>query len=99
MESSQSQPVVEVISPLVALMENQVEENNKLDYLGLKSTIVNSNIDAKKFKDIKSGKFNLLFGTPESWISEIWKEVLGSPFMLDNVICIVVDEVHNKGTW
>ena len=96
MESSQAQPVVVVISPLVALMQNQVEESNKLSYLGLKSSI----LDITLMKEIKSGsgKFNLLFGTPESWISDKWREVLGSTFMLDNLICIVVDEVH-KVTW
>ncbi len=94
MESTQPDPTVVVISPYVALMQNQVDEANQLSYLELNPCV----LDVKKIKDIKSGKFNLIFGTPESWISDKWLEVLGSNFMLDNLVCIVVDEVH-KVTW
>ena len=89
-------PVVIIISPLVSLIEDQVISSNSMpSSLGLSA----SKLDVKYFKEICEGKFNLLFGTPESWLNNTkWREMLSSRLFIQNLVCLVVDEVH-KVSW
>ena len=51
------------------------------------------------YHDIVSGKCNILFGTPESFIcNKLWRNMLTSKFYVTNLVCLVVDEVH-KVVW
>ena len=77
---------VVVVSPLVSLIEKQICSSRKFN--------LSPSIDANKFTEISEGKFNILFGTPESLaFKEVEREML-SLFFDQNLICIVVDEVH-----
>ena len=83
-------PIVIVVSPLVALMINQVEEANLKKGLLLNAVRLESSVS---FREISSGKFNLIFGTPESWLLNTqWRDLLSTKVFVDNVVCIVVDE-------
>ncbi|XP_066910771.1 bifunctional 3'-5' exonuclease/ATP-dependent helicase WRN-like [Clytia hemisphaerica] len=94
-DSLYDNPTVIVLSPLVALITSQVYEAGKLDYLGLNACA----LDLKEHSRIVDGKFNLIFGTPESWLNNSkWRDFVSSNFMVNNLACIVVDEVH-KVSW
>ena len=88
-------PIVVILSPLAPLIDDQVKSANAMEYLGLTACAISH----ANFSDVSGGKFNLLFGTPESWIDNFkWREFIGSNLMVENLVCIVVDEVH-KVTW
>ena len=95
MKDIRENPVIVVLSPLLSLIEDQVANANSVEFLGLNACA----LSYEKYEDICSGKYNLIFGTPEAWINNSkWRNFLSSPLMVHNLVCIVVDEVH-KVTW
>ena len=86
-------PIVIVLSPLLSLISDQISCANSSGF-GVRAV----KLDTQLYDDISSGKYNLVFGTPESWLSKKWKDMLGSNNFKKNLVCIVVDEVH-KVTW
>ena len=86
-------PVVVVVSPLVALMKDQVREAEKL---GLTAFQLGVNGDA----EILSGRGQLIFGSPEQWLLDTkWRDLLKSDLFMDNLMGIAVDEVHLMYKW
>ncbi|XP_076146136.1 putative ATP-dependent DNA helicase Q1 [Alosa pseudoharengus] len=86
-------PLVIVVSPLVALMEDQVKEATEMGITAMQLG-VNDEVD------IASGRCQLLFGSPESWLlNNKWRDMLGSDVFQANVMGIVVDEVHLTYKW
>ncbi|XP_062332384.1 putative ATP-dependent DNA helicase Q1 [Osmerus eperlanus] len=86
-------PVAIVVSPLVALMEDQVKEATELGITAMQFGVHNK-------VDITSGRCQLLFGSPESWLlNKKWRDMLGSDVFQANVMGIVVDEVHLTYKW
>ncbi len=85
-----------VISPLISLMKDQVEQ---LRQLGVETALLNSSLSQKaynlNFANVKSGKAKLLYLAPESLqkvdISTLLKSV--------KVDCITVDEAHCISEW
>jgi len=66
-----------------------------LNYLGLTAC----KIEKKNYDDIRQGKYNMVFGTPEAWLqNNKSNEILSSKFVRANAVCLCVDEVH-KVTW
>ncbi|XP_078581267.1 putative ATP-dependent DNA helicase RecS [Branchiostoma floridae x Branchiostoma japonicum] len=85
-------PIVIVVSPLVALMEDQVRESAKL---GVKAVQLGNADD-----DIAKGQYQLVYGGPERWIlQDQWREMLSSAVYRDNLAGLVVDEVHVTYKW
>ena len=91
-----SSPVVFILSPLVALISNHVSSSKELpSFLGINAV----SLDVKHFKDIVDRKYNLIFGTPESFLNvKKWRDMMHRDFFVNNTICIVVDKVH-KVKW
>ena len=88
--TSITHPTVLVISPFLSLITNQVNEANSCG-LNLRA----SALDSKLYTEIAAGTFNIIFGTPESWLqSKRWRNMLSNKFFSSNLIAIVVDEVH-----
>ena len=86
-----------IISPLVALMQDQVK---KLSSLGLQAAYVGGNQHSSVLRDIEQGKVTFVFMSPESTLaSEKWRNVLASDVYQENLIGIVVDEVHCVTEW
>ncbi|CAB1432143.1 unnamed protein product [Pleuronectes platessa] len=86
-------PVVIVVSPLVALMEDQVKEATEMGITAMQLGVHDE-------VDITSGRCQLLFGSPESWLlNKKWRDMLGSDVFQANVMGIVVDEVHLTYKW
>ncbi|CAL8370684.1 unnamed protein product [Boreogadus saida] len=69
-------------------MEDQVKE---AEQLGVRAGQLGVHDD----RDILDGSFSLVFGSPESWLlNNKWRRMLASTIYQDNLIGIVVDEVH-----
>ncbi|MDC8104281.1 MULTISPECIES: DNA helicase RecQ [Chryseobacterium] len=85
-----------VVSPLIALMKNQVDAVNGLSSDDGVAHVLNSSLNKTQtkqvFDDIKSGKTKLLYVAPESLIKEDYldflKEVKISFFAIDEAHCI-----------
>ncbi|MBQ0152043.1 MAG: DNA helicase RecQ [Chryseobacterium sp.] len=85
-----------VVSPLIALMKNQVDAVNGLSSENGVAHVLNSSLNKTQtkqvFDDIKSGKTKLLYVAPESLIKEdyleFFKEVKISFFAIDEAHCI-----------
>nr|WP_315034341.1 DNA helicase RecQ [uncultured Chryseobacterium sp.] len=85
-----------VVSPLIALMKNQVDAVNGLSSEDGVAHVLNSSLNKTQtkqvFDDIKSGKTKLLYVAPESLIKddylEFLKDVKISFFAIDEAHCI-----------
>ena len=87
-----------VISPLVALMENQVKQLHKL---GLSGALLHSElprIDRQKtFQAIRQQQLNLLYLSPETLLSiSVWKIISQPEVAIAN---LVLDEAHCLIQW
>ena len=86
-------PLLIVVAPLSALMQEQIREANRL---GL--TAFRLGVDAES--DILSGRGQLIFGSPEQWLlNKKWRDMLISDAFKDNIMGMVVDEVHLTYKW
>lgn len=85
-----------VISPLISLMKDQVEQ---LRQLGVDTALLNSSLSRKdynlNFANVKSGKAKFLYLAPESLQKEDIEGLLKSV----PVDCITVDEAHCISEW
>ena len=87
-------PKVIVLSPYLSIISDQIQSENSSKF-NLKS----SALDVINYGGISSGEYNLIFGTPESWLeSRKWRDMLSNKFFSSNLCCIVIDEVH-KVSW
>lgn len=91
--NANANPVVVVVSPLLALIEDQIKEAGIMG-------ITAGQLGISDDQDIINGKFSIVFGSPESWIlNSKWRGMLSSKVYQDNIIGIVVDEVHVTYKW
>src|SRR5262245_41998670 len=85
-----------VVSPLIALMKDQVDA---LRDLGHEATFVNSSLDAaeqrERLRDAAAGRWRLLYVAPERVASPRFLEALAST----KVVRLAVDEAHCISQW
>ena len=90
-------PVIIIISPLLALMQDQVK---KLSSLGFKAAFVGPEQDPKILQDIERGTFTFVYLSPESALTtERWRNTLESEIYQESLIGVAVDEVHCVTEW
>lgn len=85
--------IVLVVSPLIALMKDQVDQLNSW---GVPSTFINSSITAPevafRIKEVLSGKYRLVYVAPERFYSRTFlyqiKDVKIDLFVIDEAHCI-----------
>ncbi len=82
--------IVLVISPLLAIMDLQ---EKYLNSVGIRACCLHD--DSLDEEEIANGKFRIIFGSPESWISERWRKVLASRLYQERVALLVADEAHS----
>jgi ATP-dependent DNA helicase RecQ len=85
-----------VISPLVALMQDQVDQ---LQDRGIKATFINSTISRheveQRLVNARNGMYTLLYCSPERLASDVWnQEVARLPISL-----VAIDEAHCISEW
>lgn len=85
-----------VISPLVALMQDQVEQ---LNGRGVSATFVNSTISSweieQRFANARNGMYDLLYCSPERLATTLWEAEM--PQL--NIDLIAIDEAHCISEW
>ncbi len=88
-----------VVSPLIALMKNQVDAINGLSSEEGVAHVLNSSLNKAQtnqvFTDISSGKCKLLYVAPESLIKEEYLDFLKSV----KISFVAIDEAHCISEW
>lgn len=88
-----------VVSPLIALMKNQVDAVNGLSSDEGVAHVLNSSLNKSQtkqvFDDIKAGKTKLLYVAPESLIKEDYLEFLREV----EISFVAIDEAHCISEW
>ena len=86
--------VVLVVSPLIALMKDQVE---RLKGKGVKAVYGGDQCDMEL---VSEGHYHIVFLSPESLLmSNKWRDVLMSDVYQRNLVAVVVDEAHCVKKW
>lgn len=95
-ESSVPKPLSLVISPLIALMKDQVDA---LRDKGVDAQFINSSLDRQKrearYSDLGKGHYDLLYVTPERFRKPDFREMLGKR----RINLLAVDEAHCISQW
>jgi len=85
-----------VISPLVALMKDQVDQLKKL---GVRATFINSTLPGyeteQRMVNARNGMYRLLYVAPERLTTDLWKHQM--PQL--NISLVAVDEAHCISEW
>ena len=85
-----------VISPLVALMQDQVDQLKKL---GIRATFINSTLPRyeteQRMVNARNGMYRLLYVAPERFATDLWKHQM--PQL--NISLVAVDEAHCISEW
>lgn len=85
-----------VISPLIALMKDQVDG---LIEKGIDASFINSSLSSKerekRYKNIEKGHYKLLYVTPERFRKDVFRKVLRGR----EIAFLAVDEAHCISEW
>ena len=85
-----------VVSPLIALMRDQVEA---LKQLGVRAAALNSSLTREEFVDVRraiaNGDLDLLYVTPERIVTPAFKEMIGKA----RIALFAIDEAHCVSQW
>jgi ATP-dependent DNA helicase RecQ len=85
-----------VVSPLIALMEDQVVQAREI---GLPAVFLNSTVPAQEYQwimdDVRAGRSKLLFAAPETLVRPGILELLEQ----SSVDCLTIDEAHCISEW
>lgn len=80
-----------VVSPLIALMRDQVQA---LKQLGVRAAALNSSLSREEFVEVRraiaDGALDLLYVTPERIVTPAFKEVMGNA----GIALFAIDEAH-----
>src|SRR5512133_656884 len=85
-----------VVSPLIALMKDQVEQ---LRELGVPALFLNSSLTPEEYREnvaqVRGGKIKLLYLAPEALLTPRMFELLSSV----RLSCLTIDEAHCISEW
>ena len=89
-----------VISPLIALMQNQVDA---LTQLGVKASFLNSSLDANEAQIVTSrllaGDLDLIYVAPERLLSSSFLSILDKLNRGPGIALFAIDEAHCVSQW
>jgi ATP-dependent DNA helicase RecQ len=85
-----------VVSPLIALMRDQVEA---LKQLGVRAAALNSSLTREEVSDVRraiaNGDLELLYVTPERIVTSAFKDMIGNA----RIALFAIDEAHCVSQW
>ncbi len=85
-----------VVSPLIALMRDQVEA---LKQIGVRAASINSSMPRETFGEVKralaAGRLDMLYVTPERIVTSGFRELIGDA----KVALFAIDEAHCVSQW
>lgn len=94
--ADQRLPLVLVISPLIALMKDQVD---RLQQLGIEATFVNSSLTKQerlqRYERLREGAFSILYVTPERFRKADFVEIIQKR----HIVLMAIDEAHCISQW
>ncbi|XP_068720435.1 ATP-dependent DNA helicase RecQ-like [Montipora capricornis] len=93
--STDAKTSVVVVSPLEYIRKQQVE-NLRTANCGISAATIGESIEMDR--EIANGKFDIVYGSAEQWLSESWRKTLQCG-NLHRAEVLVVDEVHTVATW
>ncbi len=89
-----------VVSPLIALMQDQVEA---LKQLGVSAAFLNSSLDAQAAREVmrqmRTGELKLLYVAPERLMTEGFLELLEQLNEGEGIALFAIDEAHCVSQW
>ena len=87
-----------VVSPLVALMKDQVASLTKKGLSAVYVGEVGSNEDT--VAEIHEGQYQVIFFSPELLLTdETWRDMLQSPVYREHLVGFIIDEAHCVKKW
>ena len=96
LKAGEPQPITLVLSPLIALMKDQVDA---LKNKGIDAEFINSSLSREdreaRYRGLADGKFDLLYVTPERFRKPEFRE----PLSQRKVTLLAVDEAHCVSEW
>ena len=92
-----SKSIALVISPLNALMQDQVTSFSKR---GMTAVQVGNDCSPTLVDKVINGEMQLLYMSPEAILTvPTWREMFRNQYYQDNLICLAVDEAHLVEKW
>ena len=95
-DSDSAEPLTLVLSPLVALMQDQVDA---LQSKGIEAAFINSLLDRptrlRRYDEVAAGRYRLLYVTPERFRKDDFRGVIAQR----DIRLLAIDEAHCVSQW
>ena len=89
----ENKSIVLVVSPLIALMQDQVA---RIKLKGISAACIT---DKSAKKEIKRGAYQVLFAPPEALGILEWRNMLTSMIYCENIVGFIIEEAHCIKKW